>query len=119
MPYWGPTPDENDFAFDSVGACIHLIKGQLMKDIATVLDKTYPEQSMVALLRCLRVIGEQSPKNFGVSFGRKDFVLVVKAFDEWVAKVGTRLPTKHREAIVAEARAEFALFDERILKLAS
>ncbi len=115
MAYWGHMPDESDFAFDAIGAYIFLLKERMLKDIATVLEKTYPEQSMVASITCLRLIGERFPKALSVHFRKRDFAFVVRAFDEWLAKVGPQLPDKHRNAIVAEARAEFALFEERIL----
>ena len=113
MSFWGPKPDECDFAFDSIGAAIYKLKEQLMNDIKTGLE--HPEQSMVALLCCLRLIGERFPKNLSVSFGREDYLFVANAFEEWLAKSGPRLPKKYREKIEAEARAEFALFEERIL----
>jgi hypothetical protein len=116
MPYWGTNPEDCDFAFDSVGACFYLIKDRLMRDIAAVLGKSYPEQSMVATLTCLRLLGERFPKNLRVHFGRRDFQFVVDAFHEWVTKVGPDLPAERRDAIVAEASAEFALWEERILK---
>jgi hypothetical protein len=116
MPYWGPGPDQSDYAFNAVGAYIYLIKERMMKDIGTVLEKGFPEQGMVASIACLRALGELFPKNLSVHFGKKDFAFVVSAFNEWMAKVGPRIPSKHREALLAEAQREFALFEERILK---
>lgn len=87
-----------------------------MKDIATVLEKSFPEQGMVASLACLRLIGERFPKALAVHFGKRDFAFVVSAFDEWLIKVGPKLPGKYRDTMVTEARAEFALFEKRILK---
>ncbi len=116
MPYWGSKPDDSDFAFDAIGAYIYIIKERMTKDIATVLEKSYPEQSMVASLICLRLLGEQFPKCLTVHFHKSDFAFVVNAFNEWVAKVGRELPDKHRDAIVAEARAEFALWEDRVFK---
>jgi hypothetical protein len=118
MAYWGPKPDENDYAFGGIGAIIYLIKDRMQKEIAGILDEAYPEQGMIASLICLRLLGERFPKNIGIHFRRKDFEFVVNAFDEWVAKVGPRLPAEHRVQIIAEAKSEFALFEERILKRA-
>jgi len=117
MPYWGAKPDQNDYAFDHVGAYIHRIKDQMMKGIATVLEKAYPEQSIVASLACLRAIGERFPKNLAVSFDEDDFLFAKKSFMEWYEKVKLKLPSKYRDAILEEANKEFALFEERILRV--
>jgi hypothetical protein len=116
MPYWGSGPDDCDYAFGAIGAYIFLIKERMMQDIATVLEKSFPEQGMIASLACLRVLGERFPKNLSVHFGKKDFAFVVSAFNEWLIKVGPRIPRKHRAALITEAKQEFALFEERILK---
>jgi hypothetical protein len=116
MPYWGSGPDDCDYAFDTVGVYILLIKERMMKDIATVLEKAFPEQGMVTSLACLRLIGERFPKALAVHFGKRDFAFVVSAFDEWLTKVGSKVPTQYRDTMITEARAEFALFEERILK---
>lgn len=109
MSYWGIEPDQNDFAFDGVGAYIHCIKEGMFKDIEVVKNKKYPEQSMIASLRCLRVIGEQFPKNLRVSFRKKDLALVKTAFYEWVELVD--LPAKYSAGIIEEAEKEFELFE--------
>ena len=115
MAYWGSGPDECDFAFDSVGVCISMIKERLMEEISTVLDKAYPEQSMVGLLTCLRLLGEHFPKNLSVSFGKRDFARVKENFYRWRAAIGDRVPAKYRQGVIDEAEKEFALFEERIL----
>ncbi len=115
MAYWGNSADENDFAFDAIGAYILLLKQRMFQDIATVLDKAHPEQSMVASLTCLRLIGERFPKALSVHFRERAFAFVERSFDEWLDKAGPKLSAKRRTALAAEARAEFALFEERIL----
>jgi hypothetical protein len=88
----------------------------MVKGIATVLEKAYPEQAIIASLTCLRLIGEQFPKNLSVYFGKKDFAFAKNAFEEWYEKVKDRLPAEHRDAILANAKKEFTLFEDRILK---
>jgi hypothetical protein len=105
-----------DFAFGTVGVCILRIKKQMIKDITTVLEEAYPEQGMVASIVLLRILGERFPKSLSVHFGKSNFASVVSAFNEWVAKVGPKIPDEHLEALIAEAKQEFALFEERILK---
>jgi hypothetical protein len=115
MPYWGSKSEDSDFAFDSVGAIIFLIKERMMKDIETVLKKSYPEQGMIASLACLRLLGERFPKNLSVHFRKKDFAFVKSAFEQWYQAVESQMPSKYRDEILAEARNEFALFEDRIL----
>jgi hypothetical protein len=116
MPYWGGKPDDCDYASGAVGVYILLIKNRMMEDIAGVLKEEFPEQAIIVSLTCLRLLGEQFPKDLSVHFGKKDFAFVRGAFDEWYAKVSHRLPSKYRTQIVEEAHKEFALFEERILK---
>src|SRR5947209_7742219 len=92
------------------------IKDRMMKGIATVLEKGHPEQCILGSLVCLRVIAEQFPKSFGVSFESDDFEFAKKSFAEWYDKVKAKLPAKYRQAIRDEAEKEFALFEERILR---
>ena len=115
MPYWGSRSDESDFAFDSVGSYIYLIKARMMTDIDTVLKKKYPEQGTIASLACLRLLGERFPKSLGVHFRKKDFAFVRGAFEQWYAAVKSQLPSEHLDGILAEAENEFTLFEERIL----
>ncbi len=116
MPYWGYRPDECDYAFGAVGAYICLIKERMLKDIKTVLDKSYPEQGMIASLTCLRLLGERFPKSLSVHFGKKDYEFVNSSFEEWYTRVSGALPPEYRDRILSEAKKEFALFEERILK---
>ncbi|WP_422931908.1 hypothetical protein [Singulisphaera sp. PoT] len=67
---------------------------------------------MAASLACLRLIGDRFPKNLRVHFSRHDFEIVVAAFDQWLEKVGPKLPKQYREEIVGEARVEFARWRE-------
>jgi hypothetical protein len=71
---------------------------------------------MVASIVLLRILGERFPVSLSIHFGKQSLAFVVSAFNEWVAKVGTKIPDKHREALIAEAKREFALFEERIFK---
>ena len=115
MAYWGDAADESDFAFDAIGAYILLLKQRMFQDIATVLDKAHPEQTMVASLTCLRLLGERFPRALSVHFRERDFAFVTRSFDEWLDKAGPQLSAKRRTALADEAKAEFALFEERIL----
>lgn len=114
MAYWGDGLDECDYAFDAVGAYVFLIKERLLRDMATVIEKGYPEQSIAASLACLRQIGERFPRELDVGFRRKDFERVLQGFDQWYSLVGDKLPPERKLAILAEARKEFDLFEERL-----
>jgi hypothetical protein len=115
MPYWGSKPVDSDYAFDAIGTYVLMIKDRMFEDMATVCEKAYPEQGIVASLQCLRVIAEQFPKCVAVLFRKKEFEKSKTAFFVWYAAVQDKLPAAHRESIRAEAEAEFALFEERVL----
>ncbi len=116
MPYWGNRVDECDYAFDAVSAYIFLIKERMLNDMSTVIEKSYPEQGITASLACLRQIGELFPKCLSVHFRKKDFDQVRDGFEQWYSLVGEKLPSERKVAILKEARKEFDLFDERILR---
>jgi hypothetical protein len=115
MSYWGTDIDDNDFAFDAVGAIIFLIKERLLADIKAVKSKNYPEQSIAASLACLRVIGERFPECLRVHFGRRDFEAARSEFYQWWES-DAKIPADLREGIRQSAELEFRLFEERILK---
>ena len=115
MPYWGSKPDECDYAFDTLGSYIVFIKEQMSKDMVNVIDKEYPEQAIIASLKCLRLLGEAFPKCLKVHFRKRQFEKAKTGFTEWYEAVKDKLPKKHREAIFEEANIEFRLFEERIL----
>lgn len=117
MSYWGPDIDECDFAFDSIGANIFIIKERLFNDIETIKKgRYYSEQSMIANLACLRLIGEKFPKNLSVSFRKKDYLEVQNEFYNWYYS-DANIPKEHKEKILIFAEKEFQLFEERILNI--
>ena len=115
MSYWGTDIHDNDFAFDSVGAIVFMIKERMLADIEAVKSKNYPEQSIAASLACLRVIGERFPKCLSVHFRKRDFEAVRAEFYQWLDTDAT-IPADLREGIKQSAEIEFRLFEERILK---
>jgi hypothetical protein len=60
MPYWGDGADECDYAFDGIGTYVVIIRDRMLKDIANVIQRAYPEQGITASIACLRVIGERA-----------------------------------------------------------
>ncbi len=115
MAYWGSGVNESDFAFGAVGAYIYLLKERMLNDIRVVREKAHPEQSIVASLVCLRLIGERFPKSLGVHFRRKDFESVRSAFEDWYEAARHELPSGFAARIYEEAHHEFKLFEERLL----
>lgn len=115
MAYWGGSSADCDYAFGTVGSYVFLIKERMFKDAATVLEKSHPEQGIIASLKCLRLIAEEFPKCVSVHFRRKQFEESKIAFSAWYNLVQNKLPVKYKNAILAEAEAEFLLFEQRIL----
>ena len=115
MSYWGSRPVDNDYAFGAVGVYVFLIKERMFKDMRTVIQKSHPEQGLVASVQCLRLLATEFPKNVQVHFGRKDLDEAKLAFRQWYELVEDKVPSEYREAIRQEAEAEFDLFEEQVL----
>ena len=115
MSYWGSKPADSDYAFDAVGVYVHLIKERMLEDMVTVVEKSYPEQGIVASLQCLRLLAAEFPKCVSVSFRKKDFEHCKSTFFIWYDLVKGKIPAKHREEILLEANKEFALFEKQVL----
>lgn len=115
MPYWGSGLADNDYAFDAVGAYIFLIKERMFQDAKQVIEKSYPEQGIVASLKCLRLISGQFPKCVKVHFRRREFEKAKEAFAQWYELVEDQLPHDYREGIRSDADAEFQLFEAQVL----
>lgn len=117
MAYWGSGVADCDYAFDHVSVYVFEIKQRMLKDMENVLQKSYPEQSIVASVKCLRLLWEGFPKCVRLNFGRRDLERCEQSFELWYTAVAARLPAKHRAAIRSEAMLEFALFRETVLAL--
>lgn len=116
MPYWGSGSADNDYAFDTVGAYVFLIKDRMFQGASKVVEKSYPEQAIIASLQCLRLLAAEFPKCVKVHFRRKEFAKAKDAFGVWFDSVKDRIPYEHREAIRLDAEKEFALFEKQVLE---
>ncbi len=116
MSYWGSRPEECDFAFGAVGVAILRIKKKMFEDIEVVKRKAYPEQSILASLVCLRLLGEHFPKNLSVHFRRKDLEQVRAAFAAWFHQAEEEIPKQYRDRLLEQAEAEFRLFEQRFFE---
>jgi hypothetical protein len=112
MSYWGSKSDQSDYAFDSLSAYIYLIKKRMMDDLLNVTEKEHPEQSLIASLRCLRVIGMEFPESLSVSFRKKDLEKAEAGFNRWYETVSSKIPSKYQNDVLNEATNEFRLFKE-------
>lgn len=115
MSYWGSGPVDSDYAFDMISSYVFLIKQKMFKDAETVLQKAYPEQSLIASLRCLRKLCAEFPKCVRLQFGRADLRRCEELFDAWYDAAGDQLPKEHASQIRLVATAEFALFRDEVL----
>lgn len=114
MSYWGPQPADNDFSFTDVSIAVDRIKEILFQGMRVVIEKRYPEQAMVSLLRCIRLIYKEFPK--AVNFSNKEFESVKSGFAEWYGLVSDKIPARYRHAILESAESEFAAFGSEVLK---
>lgn len=114
MSYWGSGAADCDLAFNAVAAVASHIKSRLQSDHAKVSEKQFPEQSIVALVVCLRVLAERFPQQVDLYFGRRDLERARADFDEWFASA--RIPKKHRDGLRAEADREFEAFEQLLAR---
>jgi hypothetical protein len=112
MSYWGSRSDQNDYAFDSLSAYVLLIKKRMMDDLSNVIEKGYPEQSLIASLHCLRVIGMEFPESLSVAFRKKDLEKAETGFNRWYEAVAPKIPSNYQNDVLNEATNEFRLFKE-------
>jgi hypothetical protein len=114
MSYWGSGIEDSDYAFTTIGATISWIKDRLMKGAETVVSREHPEQGVLALVCCLRLLGERFPKNLSVHFGSQDLEDVRSSFNRWAEVARAKVAPHLLEALRAAAEQEFRLFEERI-----
>jgi len=87
----------------------------MFHDADKVIEKSYPEQGIIASLKCLRLLASQFPKCVKVHFRKKELEKAREAFGRWYASVKEKLPPDNREAILANAEEEFQLFASQVL----
>lgn len=116
MPYWGSGAADSDYAFDAVGVYVSIIKDRMFVGAQNVIDKQFPEQAILASLKCIRMLANEFPKCVGVQFGSREFDKARKAFDAWFGSVQSKLPQEYRVGIALEAQAEFELFESTVLR---
>jgi hypothetical protein len=115
MSYWGNGPIDNDYAFNKVGGYVIILKERMFKDANSVVENAYAEQSIVASVRCIRLLAREFPKCVILHFGTNELAMAKELFDKWFESVKKRLPAKYREAIRSSADAEFELFEKEVL----
>lgn len=115
MTYWGSEVGKSDFAAGAVGAAVLLIKERLFKDAENVISKSYPEESIAASVRCIRMIASAFPESVALHFKRKDLARARELFDRWYELVEPKLPKQRAAGIRAAALEEFAKFEEELL----
>jgi hypothetical protein len=115
MPYWGAKPADSDYAFDALGAYLFLIKERMFKDMATAIEKAYPEQSILASLQFVRLVSAEFPQCVSVHFRRKELQRARAGFSEWYEVAKEKIPAEYRQAILSEADKEFDLFEKQVL----
>lgn len=117
MAYWSEKPSGNDYAAGSVGVNILSIKKRMLEGIDKVIEKSHPEQGLIASLQCIRLIASEFPKNVAVHFGKKELQQAKDKFHEWYEKVHTKIPKKYREDVLKSAEVEFERFEREVLNV--
>ncbi|MCA8989937.1 MAG: hypothetical protein KDA78_19990 [Planctomycetaceae bacterium] len=117
MAYWDGSPAGNDYAFVHVGVYVSRIQQQMFEDIENVIEKSYPEQSVIASLQCIRLLASEFSQGVSGSFRKKQFQQAKDKFYEWYEKVHTKIPSKYREDVLKSAEVEFERFEQDVLKI--
>lgn len=111
MSYWGNEVDGSDYAFTTIGSYIVLIKKRMFKDLEGTLEESFEEQSLIASLACIRLIGERFPECLSVSFRRSEFERAKAGYYKWYELVESKLPFKRKVELKKEAEKEMALLE--------
>lgn len=115
MAYWGDQPADCDYAFGAVGVYTILIKERMLQDASRVIEKEHPEQSIVASVRCLRLLDADFKKSVRLHFSRRDLESTWAIFCQWFETVQDSLPPEHREGIWRAANDEFETYRAQLL----
>jgi hypothetical protein len=107
MSYWGAGPDGCDFSFSAIGVAVLRLKRKMYEDIEGVKEDNFSEQSIIASLVCLRLIGQEFPNNLSVHFRKKDYLIVKKDFYDWYENTKNKIPRKYQAGVLKEAEEEF------------
>lgn len=110
MSYWGPEADDCDYAMTSIGAYVFLIKERMFLDAKNVIEKQFPEQSIIASVAILRNIGREFPESVKIHFGKKEIKKAQEMFEEWYNLVDNKIPKKYKDELLQVAKKEFTLF---------
>jgi len=86
----------------------------MIEEIESVVEKSYPEQSILSSLTCLRILGKRFPQVLSVHFRKKDFEKSKAAFYEWYERSHSKISKKYRTALLESAESEFELFQKDI-----
>jgi hypothetical protein len=111
MSYWGYDADECDFAAGSIDTNLLIIKDNMLRDMENVKSKKFPEQSALASLDLLRLVGEKYPKNLRVVFSKKEYEVIKSDFFSWHDDVKNKIPKKYREDFLKQAAKVFEDFE--------
>lgn len=113
MPYWNADLHGCDFAFDSVGVIVLQTVERLETEADLVIEKQYPEQSMLALLRVLDLLIDEFPKCVSVHFGKRKYLAVRDKYFAW-RKSSSRIPETHIGGFDENATALFDRLDRKL-----
>ena len=114
MSYWGSGPTDNDYAGVGVGAIVQSIRERLFVEAERSVEASNSEQSIVALVCCLRAIDSRFPKDARVGFGPRHLERAEKLFFVWFEKMSSKIPSKDRSKVLAEAEREFRAYREQL-----
>lgn len=116
MSYQTSDVNGTDYAKGKIDLVISLIVDRMEEDINRCIEKEFPEQSVLGMLVCLRLIGERFPQNLSLYFGRRNLEEAKTKFYKWYELVHKKIPAKFRQEVKEVAEKEFDLFYDKFVK---
>ena len=108
MAYWGSGITENDASFNQMMSVVVYLRKEMNQVGKCIAEEGIPEQSILPLIKCVRVLKKEFPSDTTSTFGQQQFLKAKQAFYQWYEKNKNKTPLEYREEILKEAEEEFA-----------
>ena len=84
---------------------------QAEREASTVLQKNYPEQSILVFLEVLQILDRRFPRSVRLHFRKKQYRGLKDKFFEWQSACAEQIPDSYRNELVVRAEKLFAELD--------
>ena len=84
---------------------------QAEREASTILQKNFPEQSILILLEVLQILDRRFPKSVRLHFRKKQYRGLKAKFLEWQSSCAEQIPDLYRNELAERAEKLFAELD--------